>query len=161
VPLPDQDRGRWDRAAIHAATALLERALATGQAGPFQTEAAIAAVHCRAPVASQTDWDEIAALYALLESFRPIPAVRVNRAFAVGRAHGAARGLALLDEESELFVADYPYVHLVRGSLLAELGRIDAARQALERAEGNARNAHERAQIRAQLAKLPAGGASP
>jgi RNA polymerase sigma-70 factor, ECF subfamily len=151
IPLPAQDRGRWDREAIRAATALLEEALAAGQAGPLQTEAAIAAVHCRAPVASETDWKEIAALYALLERLRPIPAVRVNRAFAVGRAHGAARGLALLDEESDLDVEAYPYVHLVRGSLLAELGQIDAARQALAHAEEHARNAHERAQIRAQL----------
>jgi RNA polymerase sigma-70 factor (ECF subfamily) len=154
VPLPAQDRGRWDRDAIHAATALLEEALTAGQPGPLQTEAAIAAVHCRAPVASETDWKEIAALYTLLERFRPIPAVRVNRAFAVGRAHGAARGLALLDEESDLDVEAYPYVHLVRGSLLAELGQIDAARLALARAEGHARNAHERAQIRAQLGAL-------
>jgi RNA polymerase sigma-70 factor (ECF subfamily) len=161
VPLPEQDRARWDRGAIHAATGLLERALAAGRAGPFQTEAAIAAVHCRAPVASETDWNEIAALYALLERFRPIPAVRVNRAFAVGRAHGAARGLALLDEAADVNVEAYPYVHLVRGSLLAELGQIDEARRALVRAEGNARNVHERAQIRAQLAKLSASGAAP
>lgn len=161
VPLPDQHRGRWDRGAIHAATALLERALAAGQAGPFQTEAAIAAVHCRASLASETDWNEIAALYALLERFRPIPAVRVNRAFAVGRAYGAACGLALLDEAADVNVEAYPYVHLVRGSLLAELGQVDAARQALARAEGKARNAHERAQISAQLAKLSLGGAVP
>jgi RNA polymerase sigma-70 factor, ECF subfamily len=161
VPLPEQDRECWDRDAIQAATTLLEQALAAGQAGPFQTEAAIAAVHCRACRASDTDWNEIAALYALLESFRPIPAVRVNRAFAVARAHGAARGLALLDEAVGLDVESYPYVHLVRGSLLGELGRLDAARQALARAEEHARNPHERAQIRAQMAKLPVGGVSP
>ncbi len=155
VPLPEQDRTRWDHEAILSATSLLEQALAAGRAGPFQTEAAIAAVHCRAREASATDWNEVAALYALLERFRPIPAVRVNRAFAVGRAHGAARGLALLDESAGLDLDAYPYVHLVRGSLLGELGQVEAARQALERAEAGARNAAERTQIRAQLEKLP------
>jgi RNA polymerase sigma-70 factor (ECF subfamily) len=161
VPLPEQDRQRWDHEAIRAATALLERALTASRPGPFQTEAAIAAVHCRALVASDTDWNEIAVLYALLESFRPIPAVRVNRAFAAARAHGAARGLALLDEAVGLDVESYPYVHLVRGSLLGELGQLDAARQALARAEEHARNPHERAQIRAQLTKLSGRGVSP
>lgn len=66
VPLPDQDRTRWDQGAIARATALLDRALAAGAPGPFQTEAAIAAVHCRARFADVTEWGEIASLYALL-----------------------------------------------------------------------------------------------
>lgn len=71
VPLPDQDRARWDHAAIRVATQLLERALSRGEPGPFQTEAAISAVHGRARTAAETDWHEIAALYALLEGWRP------------------------------------------------------------------------------------------
>lgn len=156
VPLPEQDRERWDHDAIRVATELLERALQAGEPGPFQTEAAIAAVHCRARVASETDWSEIAALYALLETFRPIPAVRVNRAFAVARAAGAAAGLVLLDAGGGIDTDAYPYAHLVRGSLLAELGRVAAARRALEQAERHARNAHERSQIHDRLAKLVA-----
>lgn len=152
VPLPEQDRERWDRDAIRAGTALLERALAMGRPGAFQTEAAIAAVHCRARVAAETDWAEIAALYALLETFRPTPSVRVNRAFAVARASGAAAGLALLDARDSIDANACPYAHLVRGSLLGELGDVAAARLELERAAQNARNAHELAQIRARLA---------
>jgi RNA polymerase sigma-70 factor, ECF subfamily len=161
VPLPVQNRERWDHDAIRAATALLEHALHQGEPGEFQTEAAIAAVHCRARAASETDWAEIAALYALLERFRPTAAVRVNRAFAVGRAHGAAAGLLLLEQSSDRDVEAYPYVHLVRGSLLAELGDTDAAQRALIRAEQCARNPQEREQIRDQLAELARGTGTP
>jgi RNA polymerase sigma-70 factor, ECF subfamily len=154
IPLPEQDRERWDRNGIQHATALLERALGAGSPGPFQTEAAIAAVHCRARTADETDWREIAALYALLEGFRPIPAVRVNRAFAVARADGPRAGLALLDAGDGLDVDAYPYVHLVRGTLLDEAGEIEAAARSLERAAEVARNPHERAQTRARIAEL-------
>lgn len=157
VPLPDQDRTRWDRDAIVGATALLDRALAAGAPGAFQTEAAIAAVHCRAGSADATEWDELAALYELLERFRPIPAVRVNRAFALGRARGAAAGLALL-ACTDIDAAAYPYVHLVRGALLAECGDSQAAAHSLREAARRARNAHERAQIEGRLARLPAPG---
>jgi RNA polymerase sigma-70 factor (ECF subfamily) len=154
VPLPEQDRARWDRQAITQATALLERALAEQRPGPFQVEAAISAVHCRAQHADATDWGEIAALYALLESMRPIPAVRVNRAFAVARASSAAAGLALLDDRSAIDAECYPYVHLVRGALLEELCRIDEARDSLRRALTLARNEVERLQILGRIDRL-------
>lgn len=80
--------------------------------------------------------------------------MRVNRAFAVARAAGAAAGLALLESTADIDVSSYPYVFLVRGTLLGELGRIDEARQALELAAQHARNPHERAQIRALCEKL-------
>lgn len=156
VPLPEQDRARWDSGAIVSATALLERALAAGKPGPFQIEAAISAVHCRARRPEDTDWREIASLYSLLESFRLTPAIRVNRAFAVARADGAAAGLALLDGDSATDAAGYPYVHLVRGTLLEELGRVDEARMSLALASQHARNAHERAQIQARIERLSA-----
>ncbi|HEX3598364.1 MAG TPA: sigma-70 family RNA polymerase sigma factor, partial [Polyangiaceae bacterium] len=108
MPLPDQDRTRWDHGTIAAATELLERTLATGNPGPFQIEAAIAAVHCHARRADDTDWNEIAALYELLEAVRPIPAVRVNRAFATARAEGPAAGLALLEARTEIDASSYP-----------------------------------------------------
>ncbi len=153
VPLPEQDRSRWDRIMIAEGTALLERALAQGAPGPFQTEAAISAVHCRAPTADATDWPEIAVLYALLERMRPSPAVRVNRAFAVARAQGAATGLALLDGDDGT-VEEYGYAHLVRGVLLGELGRTTEAVTALEQAQRLARNRQEAAQIGRRIERL-------
>lgn len=156
VPLPEQDRSRWDTEAIAEGTALLELALGTGAPGPFQIEAAISATHCRAAAAADTDWNEIAGLYALLERERPSPGVRVNRAFAVARAEGALEGLALLDET----VADYPYAHLVRGALLEELSRPDEAIASLELAASHARNAHEARQIRDRMGRLHEKGRS-
>jgi RNA polymerase sigma-70 factor (ECF subfamily) len=154
VPLPDQDRTRWDRGGIAEAVTLLERALRMEKPGPFQIEAAISAVHCGARRSEETDWREIACLYALLESFRRTPAVRVNRAFAVARADGPLAGLALLGRDEDIATADYPYVHLVRGTLLGELGRADEARASLELAMARARNASERDQIRARIDRL-------
>jgi RNA polymerase sigma-70 factor (ECF subfamily) len=151
VPLPDQDRSRWDHDAIREGTSLLDEALRAGAPGRFQIEAAIAATHCRAATAAETNWAEIAGLYDLLESAHPSPGVRANRAFAVARAHGIDQGLALLDEKS---LGRYSYVHLVRGALLEELGRDDAAIDALERAAADARNAHEARQIRERITRI-------
>lgn len=153
VPLPEQDRSRWDREAIAEGTALIDLALRTGAAGPLVVEAAISATHCRASAAADTAWTEIAGLYELLEQLRPSPAVRVNRAFAVARARGAPEGLALLDES----VAAYPYSHLVRGALLEELGHGEAAAIALEAAAACARNEREARQIRARIARVRQG----
>jgi RNA polymerase sigma-70 factor (ECF subfamily) len=151
VPLPEQDRSRWDPQRILQATSLLEQALAQHRPGPLQIEAAISAVHCRAASPEQTDWPEIATLYALLEEHKPTPAVRTNRAFAAGRAWGPAVGLALLETAG---LDAYPYVHLVRGALLQELGEPQAAREALLRAQALARNPHERASIEARLEQI-------
>lgn len=154
VPLPEQDRSRWDRAAITQATKILDAALAMARRGPLQIEAAISATHCRASSATDTNWDEIAALYGLLEELRPTAAVRVNRAFAAARSHGPQAGLALLDDRSTVDPGSYPYVHLVRGTLLAELGRIEEARTSLREAQRLARNGAEAAQIGDQIARL-------
>lgn len=159
VPLPDQDRTRWDGEAIARATALLERALGAGAPGPFQTEAAIAAVHSRARTADATEWAEIASLYALLEGFRPTPAVRVNRAFALGKARSPADGLELL-ARADIDAPSYPYVHLVRGALLADAGETEAAASSLKEAARCARNDHERRQIEARISCLLATKAS-
>jgi RNA polymerase sigma-70 factor, ECF subfamily len=155
VPLPEQDRTRWDRATIGSATAMLERALRGGNPGPFQTEAAIVAVHCRAISADATEWVEIATLYALLEGFRPTPGVRVNRAFALGKAKGPIYGLELL-ERTDIAANAYPYVHLVRGALLADAGDTLSAATSLREAARCSRNEHERAQIEARIARLAA-----
>lgn len=154
LPLPEQDRTRWDHEAIASATRMLEAALAAARPGPFQIEAAISAVHCRASSAASTDWDEIAALYTVLETYRPTPAVRVNRAFAVGRSQGPGPGLALLETSGEPDVRGYPYVHIVLGALLEELGCHAEAREALLLAHQHARNAAERVHIESRLAAL-------
>jgi RNA polymerase sigma-70 factor (ECF subfamily) len=150
IPLPEQDRSRWDEAAIAEGTAILDTALSAGAPGPFQLEAAISATHCRARSAAETDWSELAELYELLERARPSAGVRVNRAFAVGRARGPDEGLALLDES----VAGYPYAELVRGALLEELGRDDEAISALDRAASAARNVHEARQVRQRIDRI-------
>jgi RNA polymerase sigma-70 factor (ECF subfamily) len=132
----------------------LDAALAMSRRGPLQIEAAISAMHCRAHSAAETDWKEIAALYGLLEELRPIPAVRVNRAFALAKAERPKPGLALLDDKSLIDASSYPYVHLVRGTLLAELGRIEEARASLYQARRVSRNSAEAAQIEDQIARL-------
>lgn len=159
VPLPEQDRACWDGEGIAAATELLEHARGLKKPGPYQLEAAISAAHCRARTAADTDWPEIAALYGLLESHRGTPAVRVNRAFAVARAETAIAGLALLEPDGTIDASAYPYVHLVRGALLEELGRLDEARKSLAIAASLARNQAERAQIAARIERMPALGA--
>lgn len=151
VPLPEQDRSRWDHAAIAEGTALLDAALRANAPGPHQIEAAISAVHGHAASADETDWVEIASLYELLEKARPSPAVSVNRAFAVARAHGAEAGLCLLDPADASSSAQ-----LVRGTLLAELGRDEAAALALDAAAKGATNRHEAEQIRARIEALRA-----
>jgi RNA polymerase sigma-70 factor (ECF subfamily) len=156
VPLPEQDRARWDHEAIRRATELLEHALGGGKPGPLQTEAAIAAVHCKARTADETDWNEIASLYALLEGFRPTPAVRVNRSFALAKADGGEAGLALLERHDGMDVRSYPYYHLVRGAILEALGRIEEARASLLCAVERSRNAHEAEQVKARIARLDA-----
>ncbi len=153
VPLPEQDRSRWDTDAIQVGLTTLDAALGLQRPGPLQIEAAISAVHCRARSADDTDWNEIAALYGLLETYRPTPAVRVNRAFALAQAETPSAGMALLDA-SDIDLGAYPYLHLVRGVLLAELGQLDEAAEALRQASRHARNDHERRQIRDRLEQL-------
>jgi predicted RNA polymerase sigma factor len=151
VPLPAQDRSCWNRDLIEQAAATLRDALARGRVGPFQLEAAISAVHCEARAATDTDWRQIAELYALLETVRPTAMVRINRAFAVSRVEGAEAGLRLLASGVS---GDEPYLGLVRGTLLEEAGRRDEALAELGRAEAHARNVHEVAQIRARIARI-------
>lgn len=150
VALPCQDRTRWNTQLLGEGLGLLDHALQLRNPGPLQIEAAIAAVHCRAARAEDTDWPEIADLYALLEQFKPTPTVRVNRAFAVGQAHGANVALALL-AQPDVDVARSPYLDLVRGELLGAAGRQHDAQRSLQQAHAHARNDAERAQLLAKL----------
>lgn len=155
VDLERQDRSKWDQRSLSEARRILDAAIALGPRGPYQIEAAIAAVHCAAADAEDTDWLQIAALYSSLESYRPSPVVRVNRAFALGRAVGESEGLRLLETVADdPSLGSYPYMHLVRGSLLAECGRTGDALESLERALACSSNHAERAQIRDRLAAL-------
>jgi predicted RNA polymerase sigma factor len=97
IPLAEQDRGRWDRAMIDEGIALLHDALPRRRPGPYQLQAAIAAVHAEAPRFDDTDWAQIAALYEVLDRLADNPAVTLNRAVAVAMRSGPAAGLALLD----------------------------------------------------------------
>ncbi len=150
----DQDRARWDRLLVRRGLAALERAEALGGArGPYALQAAIAACHARAPVAADTDWAAIAALYDALAQVAPSPVVELNRAVAVAMAFGPAAGLEIADAlSSEPALASYHLLPSVRGDLLAKLGRLDEARAELERAASLTRNARERALLLARAA---------
>jgi RNA polymerase sigma factor (sigma-70 family) len=129
VPLADQDRRRWDRAAISEGTELITHALATAPIGPYQLEAAIAAVHDEAARAADTDWRQILALYRVLETVKPSPVVRLNLAVAAAMVHGPQAGLDLLASlDTDERMAGHHRVAAVRGHLLDMAGQHDAAR---------------------------------
>jgi RNA polymerase sigma factor (sigma-70 family) len=131
IPLADQDRSRWDRAAIAEGVDLVSGALASGPVGPFQLQAAIAAVHAEAPSAAETDWRQITALYELLEGIAPNPVFTLNRAVALGMFRGPEAGLALLAEvERDGRLARSHRVAAVRAHLLDRAGEHAAAAEA-------------------------------
>jgi len=143
VRLADQDRARWDRALITEATRLLDRALALRAPGPYQVQAAIAALHAEAPGYEQTDWAQIRLLYDRLQSLTPSPVVLLNRAVATRYVVGHQTALAeIMPLASEL--DGYRLFHALRAGLLAGLGRDDEARAARERALALAGNPAER-----------------
>jgi RNA polymerase sigma-70 factor (ECF subfamily) len=128
VLLDDQDRRRWDRAAISEGEALLERALRMGRPGPYQLHAAIAACHSGAASAEQTDWREVALLYAELVRYEPTPVIEANRAVAVAMSEGPAAGLVILDAVGhDPQLQRWPQLHVARAELLRRVGRIDDA----------------------------------
>jgi RNA polymerase sigma-70 factor, ECF subfamily len=124
VPLEEQDRARWDRAAIDEGVALLDAALRRERPGPYQVQAAIAACHATAPDAAATDWDEIAVLYGELARMTPTPVVELNRAVAVAMADGPEAGLALVDAlDASDALRDYQLLPATRADLLRRLHR--------------------------------------
>jgi RNA polymerase sigma-70 factor, ECF subfamily len=148
VPLPDQDRGRWDAAMIAEGEALLDAALRTGRPGPYQLHAAIAACHSVAG----TDWPQIAALYGELLRYEPSPVVEANRAVAVGMAEGPAAGLAILDGiAGHPRLARWPQLHIARAELLTLLGRDQEAAAAYRAALNLRPPPAERAHIEGRL----------
>lgn len=143
IALEDQDRATWDAATIAEGRATLESALRLGHSGPYQLQAAIAACHCDAASARDTDWEEIALLYGELALLAPSPVVELNRAVAVAMARGPAAGLALVDELVDAGeLAGYHLLDATRADLLRRLGRADEAaaayRAAIEGASSDA-----------------------
>ena len=143
VRLADQDRTRWNRALIAEATGLLDRALALRGPGPYQVQAAIAALHAEAPDYDHTDWEQIRLLYDRLQALTPSPVVLLNRAVATRYVVGPEAALAEITPlAAEL--DGYRLFHALRAGLLAGLGRDDEARDASERALALAGNPAER-----------------
>ncbi|WP_313193546.1 RNA polymerase sigma factor [Shinella zoogloeoides] len=150
VLLEDQDRSLWDRALIDEALVLIDKALRHRAPGPFQIQAAIAALHARAATAAETDWVEIDLLYQTLERLQPSPVVRLNRAVAVSKREGPEAALALIEPLAEK-LDGYFYFHGLRGGLLKQLGRYAEAHQAFDRAIALATTSAEAAHIRQHL----------
>ncbi|TXN19202.1 RNA polymerase sigma factor, partial [Methylobacterium sp. WL9] len=156
VLLEDQDRAAWDRGMIGEGLALLDKAMRHNRPGPYQIQAAVAALHARAATAAETDWPQIDHLYASLERMQPSPVVTLNRAVAVFKARGPADALALI-APLEKDLAGYFYFHGARGAFLNELGRREEARVSFDRAIALAGTAAEAAFIRMQLDGLGEG----
>jgi RNA polymerase sigma-70 factor (ECF subfamily) len=150
VRLADQDRSRWDRRLVAEGHALVRVCLRRGQPGPFQIQAAIAAVHADAATAADTDWAQIVALYDQLRQFRPDPVVGLNRAVAVAELRGPAAGLAALDELDGVALDAYQPFHAARADLLARAGRDADAVVAYDRALALTTNPAERRFLRAR-----------
>ncbi|MCW2550189.1 MAG: polymerase subunit sigma-24 [Mycobacterium sp.] len=143
VPLAEQDRSRWDAAAIAEGTALVSQALSTGPAGAYQVQAAIAALHAEATSTAETDWPQIVGLYEALERIAPNPMVSLNRAVAVGMASGPQAGLALVDELAGGPLGGHHRVAAVRAHLLERAGEHAEAARAYREAAANATNQAE------------------
>jgi RNA polymerase sigma-70 factor (ECF subfamily) len=158
VLLEDQDRRLWRRELIAEGLALVDKALRHRRPGPYQVQAAIAALHARAERPADTDWAEIAALYAALERLQPSPVVTLNRAVALAKVEGPAAALALIEPLAEP-LAGYFHFFGVKGALLLQLGCVEEARVAFDRAIALANTAAEAAHIRLHLDRLMKEGA--
>jgi RNA polymerase sigma-70 factor, ECF subfamily len=157
ILLEDQDRDRWDRAKIDEGRELLDRALRMRRVGPNQLQAAIAALHDDAATAVETDWAQIAGLYAVLGRVAPSPVIELNRAVAVAMASGPELGLRLVDAVAASGqLEEYPYLHASRADLLRRLGRLPEAADAYARAHELTANEAERAFLERRLTEVGA-----
>ncbi|PBC10246.1 RNA polymerase sigma factor [Mesorhizobium sp. WSM3859] len=153
VLLEDQDRSLWSRKMIDEGLALVDKALRHRKPGPYQVQAAIAALHARAATAEDTDWTEIDLLYGLLEQMQPSPVVTLNRAVAVSKVRGPEAALAMIEPLEER-LSGYFHFFGLRGGLLMQLGRNEEARVAFDRAIALANTAAEAAHIRMHIDRL-------
>ena len=152
VTLEEQDRSLWDRNEIEEGVRLVERALAMRRAGRYQLQAAIAAVHCEAETAADTDWRQIVALYERLLRISASPVVALNHAAAVAMSDGYEQGLRLIDAAgADGRLDNYYLFHAARADLLRRLHRLDEAHAAYQRALGLTTNRVEQNYIRRRL----------
>ncbi|MEU5939624.1 DUF6596 domain-containing protein [Micromonospora sp. NPDC047548] len=155
VPLAEQDRRRWDRTAIAEGVALVTEALTWSPPGPYQLQAAIAAVHAEAPSAEETDWRQIGALYRVLAAVAPNPMVTLNRAAAVAMVDGPRAGLALLAPlDVDERIAGHHRLAAVRAHLLELAGEPEAAREAYLLAARRTTSLPERRYLDLRAARL-------
>jgi RNA polymerase sigma-70 factor (ECF subfamily) len=155
VLLEEQDRSRWDRTLIAEALPLTEEAFRGGP-GPFALQAAIAALHCQAVRAEDTDWPQILRLYGQLERLQPSPIVSLNRAVAVAMVHGPQRALAIIDALAAGDLEDYHLLHAARADLLRRLGSTEEAASSYRRALVLVTNDSERRFLERRLRQVQA-----
>ena len=153
ILLEDQDRGRWNQRMITEGLALIDKAMRHRRRGPYQVQAAIAALHARAKQPAETDWAQIDLLYAALEELAPSPVVTLNRAVAVMKLRGPVEALAMIEPLADQ-LGGYFHFFGLKGALLMRLGRNADARVAYDRAIALANSAAEAAHIRQHLDRL-------
>jgi predicted RNA polymerase sigma factor len=162
IPLAQQDRALWDRQQIAEGVALLSAALPRGSVGPYQLQAAIAAVHDEAARAQDTDWPQILALYELLKRMSDNPVVVLNHAIAVAMVHGPSKGLELLGAlDSDARLSNHHRLDAVRAHLLEMAGDHKDAITHYRVAAGRATSMPERNYLMMQAARLSESTASP
>src|SRR3981189_2524322 len=163
VLLDDQDRSLWNQTMIAEGLALIDKAMRHRRSGPYQIQAAIAALHARAAKPEDTDWTQIDLLYGALEIMQPSPVVPLNRAVAVSKVHGPDAALEMIEPLASR-LSNYFHFFGWRGAFLMQLGRNDEAAVAFDRAIALANTSAEAAHIRMHLDRLqrdssPRGGA--
>ncbi len=155
VPLAEQDRARWDRRSIEEGVALITETLTRARIGPYQVQAAIAAVHAEAPRAEDTDWPQVLALYGLLERLAPNPVVTLNHAVALAMVRGPRAGLELLATVAEDGrLTGSHRLDAVRAHLLEMAGEREAARSGYQAAANRATSLPERRYLESRAARL-------
>jgi RNA polymerase sigma-70 factor (ECF subfamily) len=159
ILLEDQDRALWNREMIAEGLALIDKAMRHRRPGPYQVQAAIAALHARAARAADTDWAQIDLLYATLEHLQPSPVITLNRAVAVSKVRGPQAALEMIEPLADR-LSGYFHFFGVRGALLLQLGRPDEARLAFGQAIALANTPAEAAFIRDRLDRLAQDGAA-
>jgi RNA polymerase sigma-70 factor (ECF subfamily) len=151
--LDDQDRSKWNQKLIVEGLALIDKAMRHRASGPYQIQAAIAALHSRAARPEDTDWQQIDLLYGALELMQPSPVVTLNRAVAVSKVRGAEAALEMIEPLAPR-LSNYFHFFGVRGAFLMQLGRNEEARVAFDRAIALANTSAEAAHIRMHLDRL-------
>jgi RNA polymerase sigma-70 factor (ECF subfamily) len=155
LTLEEQDRSLWHQEQIAEGIALVERALGRRNFGPYQTQAAIAAVHAEARTADETDWKQIAGLYVMLDRYQPSPVVSLNMAVAVAMSEGLEQGLAMIDNLGAGGELDsYHLYHAARADLLRRMGRDREALESYQRGLALTSNAVELRYLRRRIAEL-------